>query len=305
MKINLLPAVIATVFLCAAAAPCFAADKGDEPSAEDLALAKSFIVTGTVKQAIGMFSGHSRLQVGATFELDLSNLPKEKMLFTLPPANPLQQPSNGGYIPFDAPIEIVKVKKSATGRVGIYLAANNSNGKFRIQIIADLPPKPGSWCSVLLYREGSGGFISSSMAEASGELKVKDSVPADLPPKVNGAATQPEAKEKSPIRSPEVGRNATAQEVAAAKLQGAETAAADIKAGVFRILYYGEPYPLKPLVDDATGYRVQIIAGCEVSSQFVAEADSYNDAVRGWSAKAGNDGKAKPAPSQPKAEPPR
>lgn len=98
-------------------------------------------------------------------------------------------------------------------------------------------------------------------------------------------AAQPEVKEKSPIRSPETGSNATPEEVDAAKLRGAEAATQDIKSGVYRILYYGEPYPIKPLVDDATGYRVQIVAGCVVSRQFVAEADAYNQAMRDWHAK--------------------
>ncbi len=169
----------------------------DKPSAEDLALARNFIVTGTVKQAIGSFSGHSFLHIGATFELDLSNLPKEKLLFTLPPANPLQQPRNGGYIPFNAPMEIVKVKKSSGGRVGIYMSASDSNGRFLIQIVADLPPKPGSWCSVLFYREGGGGFINSSMAEAGGEITVKDSVPSNLPPKT-GEQNKPNAQQWPP-----------------------------------------------------------------------------------------------------------
>ena len=89
-----------------------------------------------------------------------------------------------------------------------------------------------------------------------------------------------------PIRSPQMGTNATAEEVETAKRQGAETAAQDIKAGVFRILYYGEPFPTgKPLVDTATGYRTQIVAGCIVSSRFVAEADAYNQAMRDWHAK--------------------
>jgi len=254
------------------------ANADTEPSAEDLALVKSLIVKGTVKQSIGSFNGESnRLQIGSTFELDLSNLPKEKIKFTLPPTNPEQRPSNGGYIPFDGPIEIVKVRKSENGRVGAYLSANDSHGNLKIQIVADLPPTKDSWVHVLFYREGIGGFISSSMAEAGGEIMVKDPDPAGVSSK--------DVKEKSPIRSPEMGPNATPEKVEAAKLQGAETAAQDIKAGVFRILYYGEPYPLKPLVDEATGYRVQIVAGCVVSSQFVAEADAYNQAMRDWHAK--------------------
>ena len=116
-------------------------------------------------------------------------------------------------------------------------------------------------------------------ALAEAELQKQGAqVPADSPPK--------DAKEKSPIRSPEMGANGTAEELAAAKRQGAETAAQDIKAGLFRILYYGEPFPTgKPLVDAATGYRTQIVAGCLVSSRFVAEADAYNQTMRDWHAK--------------------
>lgn len=59
--------------------------ESDKPSAEDLALVKSFIVTGTVKQAIGSFNGEgNHLDPGASFEFDLSNLPKEKIQFTRP-----------------------------------------------------------------------------------------------------------------------------------------------------------------------------------------------------------------------------
>ena len=109
-------------------------------------------------------------------------------------------------------------------------------------------------------------------------LKLDKHVPSDLLPK--------DTNEKSPIHSPEMAPNATAKEVEAAKVQGAETAAQDIKAGVFRILYLGVPYPNgKPLVDDATGYRVQIVGGCSVSNRFVAEADAYNQMMRDWHAK--------------------
>ena len=109
-------------------------------------------------------------------------------------------------------------------------------------------------------------------------LKLDKHVPSDLLPK--------DTKEKSPIHSPEMGTNGTAEQLEAAKGQGAETAAQDIKAGVFRILYYGKPFPTgEPLVDAATGYRTQIVAGCIVSGQFVAEADAYNQAMRDWHAK--------------------
>lgn len=92
----------------------------------------------------------------------------------------------------------MEVKKSAKGRVGIYLAANDASGKFLIQIVADVPPKPGSWCYVEFYREGIGGFISSSMAEAKGELKVKESVPAAAPVPKDAPPFKPGMKNVEP-----------------------------------------------------------------------------------------------------------
>jgi hypothetical protein len=94
------------------------------------------------------------------------------------------------------------------------------------------------------------------------------------------------AGEKSPIISPEMGTNSSPKDIETAKLQGAATATKDIKAGELRILYFGEPWSNgKPLVDEATGYRVQILAGCVVTSQFVAEVEAYNKTMRDWHAK--------------------
>lgn len=94
------------------------------------------------------------------------------------------------------------------------------------------------------------------------------------------------AREQSPIISPEMGTNSSPKDIEAAKLQGAATATKDIKAGEFRILYFGLPWSTgKPLVDEATGYRVQIVAGCMVTSQFSAEVYAYNETMRDWHAK--------------------
>lgn len=62
---------------------------------------------------------------------------------------------------------------------------------------------------------------------------------------------------------------------------GEARARADIAAGKMRILYYGKPWSVgKPLRDDRTGLPVEIVAGCEVSAEFVAETDAYNAAMR-------------------------
>ena len=82
----------------------------------------------------------------------------------------------------------------------------------------------------------------------------------------------------SPIRGPfdSIGE---APEVAARR--GTATAAADLEAGTRRILYYGRPWSLgEPLVDGATGFRVQIVEGCCVTAAFAAEVDAYNAAMR-------------------------
>jgi hypothetical protein len=79
---------------------------------------------------------------------------------------------------------------------------------------------------------------------------------------------------------------------------GRARAAADIKAGTVRILYYGKPWSLgKPLVDDATGLKVEIMEGCVVTAEFVAETDAYNAAMREW-ARQPNHPAGKPALSE-------
>lgn len=94
------------------------------------------------------------------------------------------------------------------------------------------------------------------------------------------------AADESPIVSQRISADNNPAAVAAAKERGAATAAKDIKAGTLRILYYGIPWSVgRPLVDDATGFRVQIIGGCTVTTPFSAEVQAYNDAMREWHAK--------------------
>lgn len=55
----------------------------------------------------------------------------------------------------------------------------------------------------------------------------------------------------------------------------------DLADGTARILYYGEPWSAgKPLVDDQTGYPVEIVAGCIVTRDFIQLVDAYNTKVR-------------------------
>jgi hypothetical protein len=101
------------------------------------------------------------------------------------------------------------------------------------------------------------------------------------------------AEETSPIISPEISTNNKPEAIAAAKKLGKQSAQRDIKAGAFRILYYGKPWSTgKPLVDETTGYRVQIIAGCSVSEPFIAETAAYNQTMRDWHSKTTRGGPA-------------
>ena len=94
------------------------------------------------------------------------------------------------------------------------------------------------------------------------------------------------AADESPITSQEISEDNSPAAVATAKERGAATAAKDIKTGTFRTLYFGKPWSVgKPLVDDATGYRVQPVAGCDVDKPFAAEVHAYNSAMRDFHAK--------------------
>src|SRR6202030_2679943 len=92
------------------------------------------------------------------------------------------------------------------------------------------------------------------------------------------------ASDEPPIPPPRAGESESAHAVRSARERGVRSAQADIKRHVFRILDYGEPLPpdTPQRVDLKTLYRVESIAGCEVTKRFVAEVDAYNDAMRAW-----------------------
>jgi hypothetical protein len=71
------------------------------------------------------------------------------------------------------------------------------------------------------------------------------------------------AADESPISSTSISNDNSPAAVAAAKPWSAD----------------------KPLVDDATGYLVQVLAGCVVTEPFVAEVEAYNIAVRAFHTK--------------------
>lgn len=81
---------------------------------------------------------------------------------------------------------------------------------------------------------------------------------------------------------------------------GSVIANKDISAGVLRNLYLGKYFIAKtphecsqlqtdglPLVDDVTGYRIEIISGCYSTARLIEEVDHYNQAMREWHARGG------------------
>jgi hypothetical protein len=65
-----------------------------------------------------------------------------------------------------------------------------------------------------------------------------------------------------------------------AKVLGIAKANKDIQAGTLRILHSGDDWPTgKPLVDDVTGYRVELVTATTMTP---AEFEAYNQAMREW-----------------------
>jgi hypothetical protein len=79
---------------------------------------------------------------------------------------------------------------------------------------------------------------------------------------------------------------ASARAIASAGRAGAAQARADIAAGRFYIIQYGEPVdqPSFPVVprDEATGFVVLSLHNCEATPAFEAQAKAYNDTMRQW-----------------------
>ena len=131
-------------------------------------------------------------------------------------------------------------------------------------------------------------FTMSTVLAAPGSDRPTDIAAVVSRPVVTAVQSPVSGAEKPTNDSPiaETPMDDILKAVKAAKDRGAETAAGDIKGGKLRILYFGKPWSGgKPLVDESTGYRVQIVGGCVVSDSFVAEVDAYNRAMRDWHAK--------------------
>ena len=133
-----------------------------------------FVVQGTMKQIIGAFSTNAHVHVGDTFELDLANLPKEKIVFTRLHLDPkADTPPN---VPFAGSgpliVENVKGPLKLNGDYLIRLSTDTStkrtNSRLLIQVRAD-KLKKDSRATIYFYQDVFGSIIC--MAEAEGVLK--------------------------------------------------------------------------------------------------------------------------------------
>ncbi len=74
-----------------------------------------------------------------------------------------------------------------------------------------------------------------------------------------------------------------------AKRAGSDQARADIAAGRFYIIQYGEPVDPRIAAtaprDEATGYRIRPILNCMPTTAFEAQVKTYNDTMRRWQRK--------------------
>lgn len=131
-------------------------------------------IRGTMTQIIGTFATYGPVHVGDAFELDLMNLPKEKIAFTSP--NSASGAKASPYIPLESPLIITKVtKENGNAQVGyfgagVYMSANHGpvdQGEFLVQIIPKRMQK-GSESDILFFSKASGSV--DGMAEASGVL---------------------------------------------------------------------------------------------------------------------------------------
>jgi hypothetical protein len=94
------------------------------------------------------------------------------------------------------------------------------------------------------------------------------------------------AHDESPIKSSLTSIDSNPEAIATAEEHGAKSAAADIAAGRFRILEYGERRQITEATKDPeTGFRILPVAGCKVPALVRAEADAYNKAMRDWHAR--------------------
>jgi hypothetical protein len=133
------------------------------------AIVEGLMVTGTMKQIIGIFPSYGQVGVGDMFELNLTHLAKDMIEFTRPHFDPNKQ--TRPYIPFSPPLVLEKATPSSSGYGTIRLSATDTTGvrsKLVILIYAREFRKDSN-ALIRIYEESSGDV--PCMAEAEGVLK--------------------------------------------------------------------------------------------------------------------------------------
>ena len=130
---------------------------------------------------------------------------------------------------------------------------------------------------------------ATAIAEASGDAMSKQAAPSNKAvKKMADAEAQVEAKSENsrPDNSvavaakPALARNISLAQTIS-KEGGKALANKDIQAGNLRILYLSKNAPeAAPLLDEATGYRIELITDDAVN--LVAEVEAYNQTMREW-----------------------
>ena len=125
----------------------------------------SLKISGTMKQIIGTFSTFGHPHVGDTFELDVSELPKNKIQLVRPDSEHASP-----YIPLPSPLAVDRVQyvNVTPGFHHIRLLANDNTTKLVVQVNAQTLEK-GQKITIYFYEEFDGNI--GCMAEATGIIK--------------------------------------------------------------------------------------------------------------------------------------
>ncbi|MCE9518804.1 MAG: hypothetical protein K8R87_04475, partial [Verrucomicrobia bacterium] len=144
----------------------------EKPEAKNAHLVKGLIVTGVLKEIIGNFPTYGPVRVGDAFEIDLSNLPKNKIELSRPHFD--AKAHAPPYIPFSTPLLIEQVKepwgnaKSGFVSGSIRLSSIDASSRLIIQV-GTKEFKKGEKVSMSLLQEIYG--LINCMATAEGVFK--------------------------------------------------------------------------------------------------------------------------------------
>jgi len=132
-------------------------------------------------------------------------------------------------------------------------------------------------------------IVLAERSDALSKQEADKAVPGKKAAMADAAKSEARAKVASPSQQT-VGAvsGAGVSELAAARVRGAENAAKDIRAGTLRIFFLEKSWPSgKPLIDEMTGYRLELVAETNPGAILAAEVEAYNQVMRDWHASGG------------------